>query len=485
MTFEEGPDSNFTTHNNHHLLDWLEESSSFIPAFDEIASYEWWTQDDNQAQLIQTPSSTTLPATPTTTTSSTPRLPLPQQETSKKRKLQGNTISYQKRKAGIDTSEKKANGKGSGGNSSNGGSKEARWAEQLLNACAAAIEAGNVSRVQHLFYVLEELASSSGDVNHRLASHGLRLLSLRVSSSSSLRCPTVETPISFATTDPKLFRSSLIKFHEVSPWFALPNALANAAISRTLTLTVDPRPLHVIDLGVSHGVQWPTLLESLTRRSPPPPLVRLTVAGAGAAPPGPFSAAPRGYDYAPHLLRYAKSIDLNLRIDRDIAVAVGETLVVCAQFRVGHAGADGRRAILQSIKELNPDLVVLSELEAGDGSSPAMRGFGMATEILWRFLESTNAAFKGKESEERRVMEGEAARILEAEVEERVRWKERMLGLRFREEGFGEEAVDAGRALLRKYDGNWEMRTAEKAVGLWWKGQPVSFCSLWKTDTTG
>lgn len=70
--------------------------------------------------------------------------------------------------------------------------------------------------------------------------------------------------------------------------------------------------------------------------------------------------------------------------------------------------------------------------------------------------------------------------------EGRERWKERMLGLGFREERFGEEAIDGGRALLRKYDGNWEMRPAtvaeaEPGIGLWWKGQPVSFCSIWKT----
>jgi len=49
-------------------------------------------------------------------------------------------------------------------------------------------------------------------------------------------------------------------------------------------------------------------------------------------------------------------------------------------------------------------------------------------------------------------------------------------------EVFGEDAIDGARALLRKYDSNWEMRIEEKDgfVGLWWKGQPVSFSSLWK-----
>ncbi|XP_020104738.1 nodulation-signaling pathway 1 protein [Ananas comosus] len=396
MTFDEGADQ-------HHLIEWLEDSVSFLPTFleepcavaDEICGYEW-------------------------------------------RKV-GIEIRGQDGNEEIEESElqrkvvvrKKANGKGGGASSSNGGGKDARWAEQLLNPCAVAIEAANFSRVQHLFYVLDELASLSGDANHRVAFHGLRALSFRLFSSaagaSALRRPPSAAAATavpcFATTEPKLFRSALIKFHEVSPWFTLPNALANAAILQTLTLDrAQARPLHVVDLGVSHGVQWPTLLEALTRRpggGPQPPLVRLTVAG-DSAPPGPFSRAPPGYDFSSHLLRYAKSIDLNLRIDRagslagrDLALGAGETLVVCAQFRLGHAGHDDRTAILRSVRELNPDLVILSDLDGADsavagGGSPG--GFARGAEMLWRFLDSTSAAFKGRDCGERRVVEGEGAR---------------------------------------------------------------------------
>ncbi|KAI5004633.1 hypothetical protein ZWY2020_031876 [Hordeum vulgare] len=38
--------------------------------------------------------------------------------------------------------------------------------------CAITVEALNLSRVQHLFYVLNELAPISGDANHMLATYG-------------------------------------------------------------------------------------------------------------------------------------------------------------------------------------------------------------------------------------------------------------------------------------------------------------------------
>ncbi|GKF84943.1 nodulation-signaling pathway 1 protein-like protein, partial [Tanacetum coccineum] len=54
----------------------------------------------------------------------------------------------------------------------------------------------------------------------------------------------------------------------------------------------------------------------------------------------------------------------------------------------------------------------------------------------------------------------------------------------FVENAFAEDVVDQARALLKKYDSHWEMRVDEKdgPVGLWWKGQSVSFCSLWKIE---
>ncbi len=50
------------------------------------------------------------------------------------------------------------------------------------------------------------------------------------------------------------------------------------------------------------------------------------------------------------------------------------------------------------------------------------------------------------------------------------KWCERMRGVGFVVEAFEEDAIDGGRALLRKYDSNWEMRVEEKdgCVGLWW-----------------
>ncbi|CAN6199776.1 unnamed protein product [Urochloa humidicola] len=527
--------------------DWLDESIAFLAADLDLGlgAYGWLQASEEPEQQgidsmvaeTQPPPATTLPqsgpgpisTSPTSSPAATP------QEFEQHRKRKSPQHSSQRSSVGSSagggrggpeldrggtSSHRKPSKKGAGAKAGAASmDRDAMWAEQLLNPCAAAIEAGNLPRAQHLLYVLGELASFSGDPNHRLAAHGLRALALRLphavghAAAATVRTPPCECPTpAFSAADPRLFRSSLIRFNEVSPWFALPNALANAAIAQQAAspasgggAAAEPRRVHVVDVGVSHGVQWPTLLEALTRvpRGSTPPSVRLTVAGAvGTTLPAPFSASPPGYDCSPQLLRYAKSINLDLSIEQaphldavqDILIP-GETLVVNLQFRLGHAAEDEQVAVLRNIRSLNPELVVLAELDGGGRSDGgAASEFAARLEHLWMFLDSTAAAFKGRDADERRVMEAEAGMALVDTARRgaaavsgggREAWRARLAAAGFEEAAFGGEAVETARALLRKYDGGWELvppssPSAGAAVGLRWKGQPVSFCSLWR-----
>ncbi|XP_068657894.1 protein NODULATION SIGNALING PATHWAY 1-like [Aristolochia californica] len=523
-----------------HLLDWLHDSISIVPSIlDDPYTSQWWEGDHlSQAVVDSSPNTSDL------ITASTGAGSGSSNSSTKKRKPSPNSATVnqnqRRRNHGDDNEEERCNrrtqnvkklsvaknGHNGQGNGSVNGSKDSRWAEQLLNPCAEAIAAGNLSRVQHYLCVLQELTSLSGDANYRLAAHGLQALTQHLSCSTAFPPSSGSVAPTFAATDPKLFHDSLIRFNEISPWFSFPNTLANASIVQTLSSgpCKDRSNLRIVDIGVSHGMQWPTLLEALTRRpGGPPALVRLTVVpSTSSETPVPFSVGPAGDDFPSRLLRYAKHIDLNLQIDQLDDLDGGlplqalisqlcasrkndETLVVCAQFRLHQLGhhhdsdddalpARGeeeaeRSDFLRGVTRVGPDLVVLSEHEGQCGCSRCgdyATGFSRRVEFLWRFLDSTSAAFKGRECEERRVLEGEAASVLGSarETKEgRERWCERMRRAGFVSDGFGEDATDGGRALLRKYDGNWEMKMESGLVCLCWKGQPVSFCSLWKLPT--
>ncbi|KAI5336735.1 hypothetical protein L3X38_016003 [Prunus dulcis] len=540
MTTQE-PEPNSTS---DHILDWLEDSVTFFPTFlddpyhsNDINGLQWWDEShdlihsNTTSTSLNNPTSIALPTTtrppnPTNLNHQSPS------DSSKKRKVSDDQHIDQKNHvcpislAGqgdqlVDevvvpvkrtNGNKKGTAKTTGNNCNNGNSKEGRWAEQLLNPCALAITGGNLTRVQHLLYVLHELASLTGDANHRLAAHGLRALTQHLSSSGpngSASAP----PVTFASTEPRFFQKSLLKFYEVSPWFAFPNNIANSSILQLIAEESDrTRNLHIVDVGVSHGMQWPTLLEALTRRpGGPPPLVKITVVSAAANTENnqnretPFSIGPPGDNFSFSLLGFAKSMNINLQINRldnqplqnlnaqVIDTSNDEMLIVCVQFRLhnlNHNTPDERTEFLKALRNMEPKGVILSEnnMECScNNCGDFATGFSRQVEYLWRFLDSTSSAFKGRESDERRVMEGEAAKALtnRGEMNEgKEKWCERMRGVGFVGQVFGEDAIDGGRALLRKYDSNWEMRVDEKdgCAGLWWKGQPVSFCSLWKTD---
>lgn len=536
-------------HTSDHILDWLEDSVSFLPSFlddpytsAEINGYQWWdeSQDIGNHDLINTTvASLDRPPATATVTGTTPANPTisnhhPPPNSSKKRKVsdypipetsqnhqnQGRRLNQHGKDCDATAEEvvgvkksvggRKGTGKATGNNCNNGNIKDGRWAEQLLNPCASAITAGNLSRVQHLLYVLHELASLTGDANHRLAAHGLRALTHHLSSSSS-SCSASEGQVTFSSAEPRFFQKSLLKFYEVSPWFAFPNNIANSSILQILTEETDrARTLHILDVGVSHGVQWPTLLEALTRRSGgPPPLIRITVISGAVEidqnTETPFSVGPPGDNFSPRLLAFAKSMSINLQINvlenhtlqnlnaQLINSSPDETLIVCAQFRLHHLNhntPDERTEFLKALRNMEPKGVILSENNTEcscNSCGDFANGFSRRVDYLWKFLDSTSSAFKGRESHERRLMEGEAARALtnRSEMNEgKERWCERMRGAGFVGEVFGEDAIDGGRALLRKYDNNWEMRVEEKqgCLELWWKRQAVSFCSLWKLD---
>ncbi|CAN4115599.1 unnamed protein product [Withania somnifera] len=525
------------------ISEWLAGPLSYFPSFldepyslDDFFEDSWWAPSEDTNQEIHIDNNNTNSFTPldtsytVTTVSTIPLEPvissqLPPLDSPKKRKgddsdynpkasrknqnhriNDGEAIVVQRVPTRKTTGRKKATPRST---AKNGNNREGRWAEQLLNPCAASITAGNLNGVQHLLYVLHELSSLNGDANHRLAARGLQALTHHLSTPCSNSLSASSGGTTFSSTNPKFFKNSLINFNDISPWFRIPNSIANSSILQILGKHDSSRNLHILDIGVSHGVQWPTLLEELTHRSGgPPPLVRLTIITPTIEDErqrnSPFVVGPDGYNFSVQLLAFAKAININLQINtlengplqnldsQVVKSSSDEVLVICAQFRLHnlkHKNPDERTELLKILKRLEPKGLVLSENNMDcscNSCGDFAAGFSRRVEYLWKFLDSTSVAYRGRESERRRMMEGEAAKALtnKGEMNERKeKWCERMITVGFVKEMFGDDAINRARALLKKYDNNWEMRVDEEdgCVGLWWKGEPVSFCSLWKT----
>ncbi|KAG9146827.1 hypothetical protein Leryth_005135 [Lithospermum erythrorhizon] len=307
---------------------------------------------------------------------------------------------------------------------------EGLQARLLLKPCASAINAGDLSRVQHFLCVLHEIASSTGDANCRLADHGLQALKYHLSSANS--APIASSGTHFASTNPRFFKNALLNFNDINPWFRIPNSIANSSILQILMEQDHQVNLHILDICVSHGVQWPTLIEELSSRpGGPPPSVRLTVVNpvrdnnqSGGTTP--FETSPVGYSFSSQLLGFAKTKNINLQINilnncplqslspEIIKCSKGEALIA-PQSETYIVFKMIETEFLKIIQSMEPKGVILSENNS-DCSCINCTDFGTEfsrrLDYLWRFLDSTSVAYKGRDSEERRMMEVEAAKAL-------------------------------------------------------------------------
>lgn len=154
---------------------------------------------------------------------------------------------------------------------------ESRWAEQLLNLCAAAIASKNISRTQHLMWVLNDLASVVGDANQRFAAYGLRALFCRITgrmeaAATFLRPRHKEQEVSFG---PKTVHRALVKFHEYVPWHQNCYSVTSQTL---LEVCAGKSRLHLIDIGAGKGIEWPIFIDALVSRSGgPPSILRMTM----------------------------------------------------------------------------------------------------------------------------------------------------------------------------------------------------------------
>ncbi|TYG99079.1 hypothetical protein ES288_A10G167500v1 [Gossypium darwinii] len=148
-----------------------------------------------------------------------------------------------------------------------------KWASRLLNECARAISDKDSSKIHHLLWMLNELASPYGDCEQKLASYFLQALFCKATESGQ-RCFKTLTLVAEKSHCFDSARKLILKFQEVSPWTTFGHVAANGAILEAL----DGEPkLHIIDISNTLCTQWPTLLEALATRNDDTPHLKLTV----------------------------------------------------------------------------------------------------------------------------------------------------------------------------------------------------------------
>ncbi|XP_020584556.1 protein SHORT-ROOT-like [Phalaenopsis equestris] len=381
-----------------------------------------------------------------------------------------------------------------------------KWAANLLRECAKAICDKDSAKIQHVLWMLNELASPYGDCEQKIASYFLQALFCKVTDSGDQSYQTLvsaaEKSHSFESA-----RKVILKFQEVSPWTTFGHVASNSAILEALE---GEAKLHIIDISNTYCTQWPTLLESLATRSDETPHLKLSVvvAGGGGASAGGGAGGSVMKEIGQRMEKFARLMGVPFEFnviswisslselrEKEFGIKEDEAVAVNCIGAFRKVGVERREEFIRMIRSLRPRVVTVVE-EEGDFSSNKDDFFKCFEECLrfyTMFFEMLEESFAAT-SHERLMLERESSRSIlsvlacggEAECGERrekgSQWCKR-LSKAFAAGSFSEDAIDDVKALLKRYQVGWSLFPASgdsSGLFLTWKDEPVVWSSVWK-----
>ncbi|XP_057806431.1 scarecrow-like protein 32 [Salvia miltiorrhiza] len=383
--------------------------------------------------------------------------------------------------------------------------------EKLLLHCGSALESNDVTLAQQVMWVLNNVASSTGDPNQRLASYFLRALISR----ASRVCPTT---MSFKPAAPHrrlMSVTELAGYVDLLPWHRFGFCAANSAI---LEAVRGFPSVHILDLSITHCMQWPTFIDALGKvPGGPPAALRISV--PSWRPPAPPLLNASIEEVGQRLVNFAKFrdvpfefnvVDLGGEEEEEesaydsllsqlnafaVKVNADEALVVNVQNWLRYLPDDESRimsirdSFLESIGRLNPRLVTVVDEDCDLGGGLASR-IAACFNYMWIPFDALET-FLPKESPQRIEYESDIGHKIENIVgfegaprverpESGSRLCHRMAGAGFTSVPLGEETVKEVKALLDEHASGWGMKKDEEdMLVLTWKGHNAVYAAAW------
>lgn len=245
----------------------------------------------------------------------------------------------------------------------------------LLTQCAQAVSNYDQRTANELLNQIRQHSNPSGDGNQRLAHYFAKGLETRLAAGTPLYLPFASNETSAAE-----ILKAYQMFIKACPFRRMSYFYANRTI---LKLAEKVTTLHIVDFGILYGLQWPCLIQRLSRRPGGPPKLRIT--GIELPQPG-FRPAERVEQTGRRLAHYCKRFNVpfehkvlaqkwesvryeDLNLDRD------ELTIVTCMFRMKNVPDETvvanspRDRVLKLIRKINPDLFI-HEVTNGSFNTP-------------------------------------------------------------------------------------------------------------------
>uniref|UniRef100_A0A5B7BT10 Putative GRAS family transcription factor n=1 Tax=Davidia involucrata TaxID=16924 RepID=A0A5B7BT10_DAVIN len=378
---------------------------------------------------------------------------------------------------------------------------DGKWASRLLRECATAISEKDSTKIHHLLWMLNELASPYGDCDQKLASYFLQALFCKATESGQ-RCFKTLTSVAEKSHCFDSARKLILKFQEVSPWTTFGHVASNGAILEALD---GESKLHIIDISNTLCTQWPTLLEALATRNDDTPHLKLTVVETiGMVKSVMKEIAQRMEKFArlmgvPFEFNVISGLNSLGELTKEgLGVQEDEAIAVNCIGALQRVEVEERGAVIGMIKSLKPRVVTIVEEEADFSSSrnDFVKCFEECLRFYTLYFEMLEESFVPT-SNERLMLERECSRSMvrvlacddengcvgDCERRERgSQWSERLKEA-FSPVGFSDDVVDDVKALLKRYRAGWSLvlpQGDDSGIYLTWKEEAVVWASAWK-----
>ncbi|KAK3118271.1 hypothetical protein QOZ80_9BG0696540 [Eleusine coracana subsp. coracana] len=360
----------------------------------------------------------------------------------------------------------------------------------LLLQCAESVNSDNLDAAHSTLLSISELATPFGTSTQRVAAYFAEAMSARlVSSCLGLYAPLPPTSPAASKVIAARCAAAFQVFNGISPFVKFSHFTANQAIQEAFER--EDR-VHIIDLDIMQGLQWPGLFHILASRPGGPPRVRLT--GLGASMDALEATGKRLSDFADTLglpFEFCAVAEKAGNLDPEkLGVTRREAVAVHWLHHSLYDVTGNDSNTLWLIKRLAPKVVTMVEQDLSHSGSFLAR-FVEAIHYYSALFDSLDASY-GEDSPERHVVEQQ---LLSREIRNVLAvggparsgdvkfgsWREKLAQSGFRAASLAGSAAAQASLLLGMFPSDGYTLVEENgALKLGWKDLCLLTASAWR-----
>lgn len=369
---------------------------------------------------------------------------------------------------------------------------------QLLLECAKAVE-NDHTKAAMVIPQLKAQALRQGDPIQRLAAYFTEALCRRLARAqgrgevvcAGSECSAQELTLAYKA------------MNEACPYFTFAQLTANQAILEAIK---GAEKVHIVDFGISQGVQWAAMLQAIAAQEGQTPPSRITITGV-ASPELGGNRAESLAATGRRLSDFARQLNLNLEF-RYVPVALGDSTLATHMFHI-EAGEvvvvnfmlelcnllDGAADVavshtLRVAADLSPRVVTLAEMDACLNTGAFQKRFVSALHFFSAMFDSLEAGMS-RDSVHRLRMErwllGERIHAMVGGQDDGPRrrlqthadWRAALQSANFQPCLLSHYAISQARILLWRFCESFTLNEQQGCLSLGWQNKPLLTVSAW------